>query len=368
LPRCERIINFNITKPGRPTISQQASPIALDATYSAGDSLSGVGVYSRELLYGLARLRPYQPFLWCYRPHRYLKSLQIPLPERCSRRLLWESRPPQGILFHALNQRLPKKKLHRSAVTFHDLFVMTGEYSTPEFRSRFAAQAQDAAERADLIIAVSAYTASQVEDLLKVPRERIRVVWHGVHPPAAPPPPLDRREKMVLHVGAIQLRKNVVRLVEAFEQMDADWTLTLAGGEGYGAARIMERIRQSPASRRIKVLGYVSNVQLKNLYTRAAILAFPSLDEGFGIPVLEAMAYGVPVVASNRSALKEVAGQASIQVNPLESEDIAMGLKLLGRDAGLREELIHKGFTVAQQNTWDVATLKTWKIYEELLV
>ncbi len=324
-------------------------------------------MYSRELMYGLARLLPYQPFLWCYRPHRYLKSFSIPLPERCSRRLLWDSRPPQGVLFHALNQRLPKKAVYRSAVTFHDLFVMTGDYSTPEFKARFAGQARDAAARADLVIAVSAYTASQVEDLFNVRRERIRVVGHGVHPPAAPPPPLDRREKMVLHVGAIQTRKNVVRLVEAFEQMDADWKLVLAGAEGFGAAMILDRIRQSPASRRIQVKGYISNVELRNLYTRAAILAFPSLDEGFGIPLLEAMAYGVPVVTSGRSALKEVAGDAAIQVDPLRSDDIAMGLNLLARDAGLREQLILKGFAIAQQNSWDVTTQKTWRIYQELL-
>ena len=339
--------------------------LALDATYSVGRDLSGVGVYSREILTGLARAHPEARFLACFRPHRFWRGLLVPLPANCRRRLLhetWTTR--RADLFHGLNQRLPALRCRRSVATFHDLFVLTGEYSTPEFRERFARQARDAAARADLIIAVSDFTASQVEQLLGVERSRLRVVHHGVRclPPSGAP-----RGRILLHVGAIQQRKNVARLVEAFERLPAGWRLVLAGSAGYGAEKILARIEASPRRADIDVLGYVSSQQLAGLYQRAAILAFPSLDEGFGMPVLEAMANGVPVLTSNRSALPEVAGDAALLVDPEDGESIADGLCRLAGDEELRQELREKGYRRASQFTWETAVVKTWQVYRELL-
>ena len=121
---------------------------------------------------------------------------------------------------------------------------------------------------------------------------------------------------MILNVGAIQTRKNIARLVEAFERVDAPWKLVLAGSNGYGAAGILARIQASPARDRISVLGYVPLSELSALYRRASVFAFPSLDEGFGMPVLEAMAAGAAVLTSDRSALPEVAGDAALLVDP----------------------------------------------------
>ena len=123
--------------------------IALDATYSIGDQLSGVGVYSREILLGMAALHPETRFAFCYRGRRYLRSWTSAIPPNARRRLLAEPLGPRSAgLFHGLNQRLPLFHMRRAVATFHDLFVMTGEYSTPEFRARFTAQARHAAERA----------------------------------------------------------------------------------------------------------------------------------------------------------------------------------------------------------------------------
>lgn len=322
-------------------------------------------MYSRELLHGLARLQPDHAFLWCYRPHRLLRSFQSQLPKGCRRRPLFESRLPACALFHGLNQRLPAARSRRMVVTFHDLFVLTGEYSTPEFRARFAEQARQAAERADLIIAVSHFTARQVQDLLQVEGTRIRVVPHGAHP--APPDPGAKREKLVLHVGVIQKRKNVTRLVEAFEQMPGDWRLVLAGGQGYGAEEPLARLASSPARERIEWRGFVPDEELTSLYRRASIFAFASLDEGFGIPLLEAMAHGIPVLTSNRSAVQEVAGQAALLVDPYRTEEIAEGLKRLACDEELRRELTMKGLEVAGRHTWALAAERTWGIYQEIV-
>jgi glycosyltransferase involved in cell wall biosynthesis len=248
--------------------------------------------------------------------------------------------------------------------TFHDLFVLSAEYSTAEFRARFAAQARHAAESADLIVAVSAFTADQVVELLGVSRERIRVVHHGITPLEIP---AVARENVVLCVGAIQRRKNQAELVRSFAAMPGDWSLVLAGSEGYEAAETRKAIEQSPARDRIQITGYISPTELATWYGRARIFAFPSLDEGFGMPILEAMAAGVPVVTGNRSALPEVAGDAALIVEAGRSGDLADALKLLAADEAKRNELIQRGLERAKMFSWQKACQETLQVYRELV-
>lgn len=340
--------------------------IALDATYSLGRNLSGVGVYSREILFGLARTHPEARYLFCYRPHRFLRSFSDGLPSNASRRLLWENRPPSADLFHGLNQRLGPARRRRSVTTFHDLFVISGDYSTPEFRERFTAQARDAAQRSDLIIAVSTFTARQVEQLLHVEPSRIRVIHHGVRPVPRLPAP-GPKEQIVLSVGAIQRRKNIVRLVEAFEQLAPGWKLVLAGSFGFDSEAARERVERSPRKQDIQVLGYVTDSALEDLYRRASILAFPSLDEGFGMPILDAMARGVPVLTSNVSAMPEVAGDAALLIDPTDVRSIADGLQRMASESELRDTLARAGLARAGRFTWEKSVDATWKVYEELM-
>jgi glycosyltransferase involved in cell wall biosynthesis len=341
--------------------------LALDATYSLDDNLSGVGVYSRELILGLARAHPETRFLWCYRPHRFFRSWRESLPKNARRRLLTEPFGPRSVaLFHGLNQRLPAIRLRRAVVTFHDLFVLSGDYSTAEFRARFAAQARQAA-RADLILTVSQFTKSQVTGLLGVEEGRVRVVHHGIRLLPQPGSVVFPREPLVLHVGAIQKRKNIERLVEAFEFMEPSWKLVLAGSHGYGSAGILERIRASSARERIFLAGYVTANDLAAWYSRASIFAFPSLDEGFGMPVLEAMAAGVPVVTSNRSALPEVAGDAALLINPEDTEALGEALRELAGNAVLRAELIGRGYSRLKLFSWEKAARETWEAYQTVL-
>ncbi|MDQ6662796.1 MAG: glycosyltransferase family 4 protein [Acidobacteriota bacterium] len=335
----------------------------MDATYSLGEDLSGVGIYSRELLNGLAGAHPERGWLYYYRPHRFLRSFQSDIPRNAHRRLLLERSGRPAALFHGLNQRLPRRRFGKQIATFHDLFVLTGDYSTGEFRRRFADQARHAAAEADRIIAVSAFTAHQVETLLDVDPARIRVIHHGVraltvHPPA--------REKIILSVGAIQARKNIARLVQAFESAPPDWTLVLAGSHGFGSDAILRRIEKSPRRSQIRLTGYVTSAELARWYARATIFAFPSLDEGFGMPVLEAMAAGVPVVSSNRSALPEVCGNAALLASPDNVDEIAECLNRVIQDDALRETLIERGKQRAAEFTWRKAANATWDVYSEL--
>jgi glycosyltransferase involved in cell wall biosynthesis len=341
--------------------------IALDATYSLDRNLSGVGVYSREVLFGLARSHPKDRFLFAYRPHRFLRSLRDPLPRNASRRML--NGTPKADVFHALNQRVDAPG-RRTVTTFHDLFVITGEYSTPEFRARFTQQARQAARRSDLIIAVSRFTARQVEEFLGVEPSRIRVIPHGVRVSSegAATTVSATRQNLVLFVGAIQRRKNVARLVRAFERMPASWRLALAGAaDGFGAAEELHAVEISPRKSQIDVLGYVTQAELEALYRRARIFAFPSLDEGFGMPVLDAMANSVPVVASRRSALPEVAGDAALLVDPEDPEEIAAALLRLSSDEALCDDLARRGRERAMQCSWDATLARTWEVYTELM-
>ncbi len=339
--------------------------IALDATYSVGENLSGVGVYSRELLRALAAAHPGQRFAFCYRPHRFLRAFSGAIPANAHHALLYEPMFPRDRdLFHGLNQRLPEMRFRRAVSTFHDLFILTGDYSTPDFRRRFAEQARRAAEASDAIITVSEFTARQVVELLGVERSRVHVVHHGADHAAVAGP--ARRENIVLTVGAIQRRKNIARLVEAFERTPPGWKLVLAGSRGYQAGEMLARIETSPRRPDIQVLGYISATELARWYARARIFAFPSLDEGFGMPVLEAMAAGVPVIAANRAALPEVCGDAALLVDPQDVAAIAAALGQLMSDATLAERLVVAGLQRAREFRWEKAAAETWKVYESL--
>jgi glycosyltransferase involved in cell wall biosynthesis len=316
---------------------------------------------------GLAAAHPESRFLHCYRPHRFLAGIRAARPENARAALLYPPwfMPRRAGIFHGLNQRLPAARFRHTVCTFHDLFVLSGDYSTAEFRARFAAQARAAASASDLIICVSDFTASQVRGLLGVENHRILVVHHGVAVPA--PAESAARQPVVLHVGAIQKRKNIARLVAAFERaLPEPWRLVLAGSAGYDAAAIFERIERSPARARIQVTGYLPDSELRGWYQRSRMLAFPSLDEGFGIPALEAMAHGLPVIASNRAALPEVCGDAAVLIDPEQEEELAAALQRLARSQDDCDDLALRGRRRAREFSWERAVEQTWAAYLQL--
>jgi glycosyltransferase involved in cell wall biosynthesis len=325
-----------------------------------------VGVYSLAILNGLAFSggASGREFDWFYRSQRYWRALGERKPPNVRRRLLAETFGSRdAALFHGLNQRLPRKPFKRQIATFHDLFVLSGDYSTKDFRERFATQAREAAAASDLIITVSAFTASQVERLLNVPPARIRVIHHGV---VSRPVTRLPKEKIVLCAGAIQRRKNQAGLVRAFRAMPGDWRLVLAGSEGFESGEAHREIEASPCRDRIHLTGYIPDFELAEWYAKAMIFAFPSFDEGFGMPVLEAMAAGVPVVTANRSALPEVAGTAAIKINPSDEAELVAALTTLASNEHLRNDLIRRGSEHARQFTWEKAIAATEAVYQEL--
>ena len=360
--------------------------IALDATEAAYPDPTGTGVYSQNLIAALAAARPAEAFpdaslALCMRIGPYWKwGRRRPWPAGCSVSPFWEPwLPPRpAALFHGLNQRLPRRSYPVSVVTIHDLFPLTSaEYSSPSFQERFTRILQDAVARADRIIAVSDATRQQLLRHTDAPDERIRVIHHGVAP-ISPATAEEQRafrrdvlqladdEKFFLNVGVIQTRKNIGNIVLVAKRLPG-CRLVLAGGDGYGADAIHSLIEREGMSGRVLRLGHASGDTLRLLYSTATALVFPSLEEGFGMPILEAMTCGLPVITSNCSAMPEVAGDAAVWVDPRDVAQISTAMRHLAEDKSLAADLRLRGRKRASLFTWEKCAEQTWEVYRDAL-
>ena len=263
-------------------------------------------------------------------------------------------------------------------ITIHDLsFIRFPTLFRPANRFYLTMLTRLSARRARRLIAVSAHTAAETTRLLGIPSERIDVVYHGVDP-AFHPLPADevavfrqRRglpERFVLCVGTLEPRKNQTRLVEAFARIhDGQVKLVLVGGKGWLYDELFTRVEALGLSKEIIFPGYVMNDELPLWYNAATILAYPSLYEGFGMPVLEAQACGTPVLTSNVSSLPEAAGDAASMVDPYDVEALAAELDRLLTDKPLRHELRKRGLAHASQFTWPLMAQETADVYRRAL-
>jgi alpha-1,3-rhamnosyl/mannosyltransferase len=204
-------------------------------------------------------------------------------------------------------------------------------------------KARNAARTCDVVFANSHATAADLVTLLGIEPERIVHAPPGLEPGLDPDgPTADLGGSTILGLGTIEPRKNLARLVEAWRLLDGELGLVLAGGEGWGD-------RPDLADPRIRRLGYVADGEIARLYRGASVLVFPSLFEGFGMPVVEAMACGTPVVASADPSLDEACGDAAVRVDPFDAEAIAAGVRVaLAR----RDELVSRGLDHAARFSW----------------
>ena len=274
---------------------------------------------------------------------------------------------------HAAHPLLIPSRDAAQVVTVHDLYFLTEPQATrAEIRRDYADLASPHMKRADAVVANSQYTASLVERTLGVPKARIFVCSPG--PPSwrmlgrAPniPP-----EGYVLFVGTLEARKNVGALLDAYARLiERDGRtppLVIAGRTTPDAAAWLERFSQPPLAGRVRHLGYVPDADRENTYAGARLFVMPSRNEGFGIPVLEAMSAGVPVVAADRGALPEMLGDAGTIVDPDDAEALAAAMHRMLTDEPFAAVCAQRGLARAREFSWDRAALTLRPAYETAL-
>jgi len=340
---------------------------------------TGTERYSVELLSALADLTPSEAirvYLNAPSPPSGLRfpgrAITIPGPRFWTLRnlSLEMRRDPPAVLFIPSYVIPPVHPA--SVVTIHDLgYLVEPSCHAPVHRRQLEWTTRWNTREASGIIAISEATKRDLIDRLQVAPDRIEVIPHGVSSTfsrasddqiAALRARYHIGDRIVLAVGTIQPRKNLARLIQAFEQLaaqDRDLQLVFCGATGWQGESILRRARSSPFRERIIHLGYLPDTEMASLYSAAAVFAFPSLYEGFGLPMLEAMACGTPVIAAKRSALPEVGGGATLLVDPLDCESIADGIDRLLHDTAQRAESIGRGLERARSFSWHDSAART---------
>jgi len=277
-------------------------------------------------------------------------------------RLLRRLRPAVAHFQHAL----PLGYSGQSVVTVHDL-SFERDPSLMSFRDRlvFRTAVPRSARRASRVIVVSEQTKRDLIQHSGVPAERIVVVPNGVGDQFSPDGPQANGQPYALVVGSLEARKDPLTAIEGFALLgDNELRLVFAGPDRGDGAAAREAAAQRGLEARIEFKGHVSDEELAALYRGAACLVFPSRDEGFGLPLLEAMASGVPVVSTNAGALPEIAGDAAILVESGNPSALAGGIERALAD---RERLVAAGFERARKFSWATTAERTLAVYRELL-
>lgn len=352
--------------------------VGIDASRATVARRTGTENYSLHLIRGLLALDD---------AHRYRLYFRQPPPEdlfdlRAEQRILRFPRlwthvalsremltSPPDLLF-VPSHVLPLIHPRCSVATVHDL----GFHYYPEAHTLFQNvylrwSTRHNARASTLVLADSLATRRDLNHYYGLPADKVLVVYPGRDETLAPvtdPTTLaavrvryNLQQPYLLYVGTLHPRKNLVRLVQAFAQLlgqpaagSADPVLVLAGQRGWLYREISDEVRRLGLQGRVRLTGYVPDEDLPALLSGALAFAFPSLYEGFGLPVVEAMACGTPVVCSQSSSLPEAAGDAALLVDPLDPEAISAALARIVGDEGLRRELVRRGFEQARQFSW----------------
>jgi glycosyltransferase involved in cell wall biosynthesis len=369
--------------------------VSYDATAVPANPV-GAGRYTIDLARALGALDELDLDIWCRSDDggRMIREMDGPgrflprAPKSRARRLAWEQavlpRAVDGLgvdVHHGPHYTMPERCRTPVVVTVHDLTFI----EHPEWHERskvwlFRRALRVAAAKAKVIVCVSATTADRLTELLS-PRGQVIVVPHGVDQtrfhPANPADELDEgdaavlerlgvRGRYVLFVGTLEPRKAIPDLVAAFDSIadrNKDLSLVIAGGRGWGAAAVDEAIAQARCREWIRTTGYVDDNEVAVLMRRSAVVAYPALEEGFGLPALEALASGVPLVTTAGTAMAEVAGEAALLVGAGDRSVLADAIEETvsgGREVRSR---VAAGLKVAGAHTWEVSALGHLRAY-----
>lgn len=391
---------------GRETLSPPSSSlsplsIGIDASRSLRTEPTGTEFYSRQIIghmlaapsdhHSFRLYAPQEPTPEALRgaappPHDQSALTVRTLPGNrlwTHRTLAWElCRRPPDVLFvpaHVV-PFLPRPLLPHTVVTLHDLgYRYFPRSHTALQRLYLELSTRWSAAAAKRIIAVSSHTAADLQRIYRVPEAKIRVI-HEAPIPRAPiqraaangqdaAPATGYERPFALYVGTIQPRKNLLRLIDAFarlmEQQQIGWDLVLAGRRGWLSQAYERHAAAHGLADRVHFPGYLPDAAVAALMQKALFFAFPSLFEGFGLPVLEAQTTGVAVMCAKNSALPEIAGDAALLVDPEDVDEIAAAMLRLSQDENLRQDLIAKGHENVKRFSWEKAARETLAVLEE---
>jgi len=275
---------------------------------------------------------------------------------------------PQTDIFHLPLPVAPfwrKPKNCKLIVTVHDLTPLKfPDFHNLKRKLYFRFFVKRLLKQADRIIADSISTKKDIVDLLMIKADKIDVVYLAAdmkHTSKKVPKKYGIKDEYILYVGTVEPRKNLLRLIDAYNKLNPPEKLVIVGASGWKNKDVYKK-----KNKNIIFTGYVDDEDLPKLYSNAKVFIYPSLYEGFGLPVLEAMNCKVPVITSNTSSMPEVGGDAVLYVNPSSVDDIRIKLSKLLTDSNLRKELIKKGINQVKKFSWDKTAKETINVYKKV--
>ncbi|TET54003.1 MAG: glycosyltransferase family 1 protein, partial [Actinobacteria bacterium] len=282
-------------------------------------------------------------------------------------------------VIHSTDFVLPTSK-KPSVLTVQDLaFLRYPEFYTWKNKTYMKSVASFSIKNADALITTSENTRKDLIDLLMVKEDKIFVIYPGVDSIFKPASAQDKEkvkkkfglpQNYILAVGTLEPRKNLSCLLKAFallkKKSDFDFKLVIVGEEGWLYKRIFNDIKKQDLEKETIFTGFIQDKDLPAIYSGASVFVYPSLYEGFGLPALEAMACGTPVVCSNTSSLPEVVGKAALKANPEKPEEFANAISKIVSDANLAKELSKMGYERAKQFSWEKTAKETLSVYKKI--
>lgn len=361
---------------------------------------AGLGTYSHELFKALLNVDGKNHYCALYHSSQAQVHLEPPLDRVPSFRVPFGAKPwrmsvlmayyanltmdrwlPPSDILHGTDHLLPPMRASRTVFTIHDLiFRFFPEYHLPLNRWFLTLMLPKFMQRADAIIAISENTRRDVMRLMQIPSDKIKVIPEGVNPAFHPIDGQDELERVrnkyhlparfMLFFSTIEPRKNLTTLFEAYAALlkrnSELIPLVVAGRKGWLYQPILERIRELGIESRVYLTDWIDQPDVPLLFNLAEVLIFPSLYEGFGLPPLEAMASGTPLICSNASSLPEVVGDAGILFDPRDVGALTQAITRVLADETLRADLQQRGLEQARKFSWERTARETLAVYEDL--
>lgn len=366
--------------------------IAIDAT-SIPEKPTGIGNYIKGLINALANIESTNNLFVLVRSDQIglFKHQRLNIVNcgklNVTKRLLWEQFSLPFLLkklkidiLHSPNYTIPLFAQCKKVCTIHDLT----SYIFPNRRKKihgcfFRLMIKLSVYNADCIISVSENTKKDIQRIFKKIKTPVECVYQGFSSSYSrddksiiPTKNMIANKPYFLFVSTIEPSKNVERMVDAFisfnNSCDKKYSLCISGKLGWGYKNVLEKIEDESKNQSIEYRGYVKDNELVELYRDAFAFIYPSLYEGFGIPPLEAMACGVPVLCSNNSSLPEVVADAALTFDPYSTEEIESAMKKISDNNQLRDELINRGYAQCKKFSWNDTAAKVTSIYQKFLI